>query len=275
MSPASRWRKSSEGAGALPGRQGVFYRPPARRPTTARSNLAWYAANARGTPKKKKIISRQKAYHGVTPAFTASADGALVNKSQKLRSAVGLRPPYRLPAFLSRRRTGRERAAILQAHGGQSGRPDPARRDPDTIAAMIVEPVMGAGGAFVPPEGYFDAITRVLDKYALPLIDDEVITGFGRTGEWFGCAKYGFEPRQHVSRQRLLSSSYLADLGRAVVAGNDRDHRRARSRRIGVLGHGFTYGGHPVAAAVALEDHRDLQAPRCCRPCPPCRSRSS
>src|SRR5258708_325760 len=78
----------------------------------------------------------------------------------------------------------------------------------DTIAAMIVEPVMGAGGAIVPPDGYFDAITKVLTRHAIPLISDEIITGFGRTGEWFGCAKYGFEP-DSVSVAKALSSAYL------------------------------------------------------------------
>ena len=70
---------------------------------------------------------------------------------------------------------------------------------------MIVEPVMGAGGAIVPPEGYFDAITKVLDRHGIPLISDEVITGFGRTGEWFGCAKYGFEP-DSMSIAKALSA---------------------------------------------------------------------
>ena len=93
------------------------------------------------------------------------------------------------------------------------------REGPDTIAAMIVEPVMGAGGAIVPPDGYFDAITKVLDKYAIPLIDDEVITGFGRTGEWFGCAKYGFEP-DSMSHGQGAVQRLSADLARCCCRRN-------------------------------------------------------
>jgi 4-aminobutyrate--pyruvate transaminase len=109
---------------------------------------------------------------------------------------------------------------------------------------------MGAGGAFVPPEGYFDGITNVLNKYALPLIDDEVITGFGRTGEWFGCAKYGFEP-DSMSIAKALSSSYMP-ISAVLLSPEMTEIIDRESKRIGVLAHGFTYGGHPVAAAVAL-----------------------
>ena len=112
------------------------------------------------------------------------------------------------------------------------------------MAAMIVEPVMGAGGAIVPPEGYFDAITAVLDKYAIPLIDDEVITGFGRTGEWFGCAKYGFEP-DSMSLAKALSSALSADSA-VLLSPEMTEIIDEESGRIGVLGHGYTYGGHPV-----------------------------
>ncbi len=91
----------------------------------------------------------------------------------------------------------------------------------------------------------------MLDQYALPLIDDEVITGFGRTGEWFGCAKYGFEP-DSMSVAKALSSSYMP-ISAVLLSPELSDIIDRESRRIGVLGHGFTYGGHPVAAAVALK----------------------
>jgi 4-aminobutyrate--pyruvate transaminase len=110
---------------------------------------------------------------------------------------------------------------------------------------------MGAGGAMVPPDGYFDAITQVLDKYTIPLIDDEVITGFGRTGEWFGCAKYGFEP-DSMSIAKALSSAYLP-ISAVLLSPELTEIIDAESRKIGVLAHGFTYGGHPVTAAVALK----------------------
>ena len=125
------------------------------------------------------------------------------------------------------------------------------REGPDTIAAMIAEPVMGAGGVIVPPEGYFDAITRVLDQHDIPLIDDEVITGFGRTGEWFGCATYGFEP-DSMSIAKALSSAYLP-ISAIILSPELTDIVEQESGKIGTFGHGFTYTGHPVAAAVALK----------------------
>jgi len=95
-----------------------------------------------------------------------------------------------------------------------------------------------------------DAITKVLDQYAIPLIDDEVITGFGRTGEWFGCAKYGFEP-DSMSIAKALSSSYMP-ISAVLLSPELTDIIDRESRKIGNLAHGLTYGGHPVTAAVAL-----------------------
>jgi 4-aminobutyrate--pyruvate transaminase len=114
-----------------------------------------------------------------------------------------------------------------------------------------VEPVMGAGGAIVPPDGYFDAITKVLMHHAIPLISDEIITGFGRTGEWFGCAKYGFEP-DSVSVAKALSSAYLP-VSAVLLSPEMTELIDRESKRLNVLGHGLTYGGHPVTTAVALK----------------------
>jgi 4-aminobutyrate--pyruvate transaminase len=125
------------------------------------------------------------------------------------------------------------------------------REGPDTIAAMIVEPVMGAGGAIVPPDGYFDAITKVLIRHGIPLISDEIVTGFGRTGEWFGCGKYGFEP-DSASVAKALSSAYLP-VSAVLLSPELTDVIEQEARRLGSLGHGLTYGGHPVTTAVALK----------------------
>ena len=133
---------------------------------------------------------------------------------------------------------------------------------------MIVEPVMGAGGAIVPPDGYFDAITKVLTRHAIPLISDEVITGFGRTGEWFGCAKYGFEP-DSMSVAKALSSSYLP-ISAVLLSPELTELIDRESNRIGVLGHGLTYGGHPVTGGGGAQDHRNLSAPRHRGTCAPC-----
>jgi 4-aminobutyrate--pyruvate transaminase len=210
--------------------------------------FAWYAANARGVPQKKKIIARLKAYHGVTIAA-----GSLTGLSSAHAS-------FDLPLDFARHTDcphyyrGAEPGESEVAYSARLGASLDAliqREGPDTVAAMMIEPVMGAGGAIIPPDGYFDAIIRVLDRYAIPLIDDEIITGFGRTGAWFGCAKYGFEP-DSVSIAKALSSAYMP-ISAVLLSPELTEIIDAESHRLGTLGHGFTYGGHPVAAAVALK----------------------
>jgi 4-aminobutyrate--pyruvate transaminase len=210
--------------------------------------FAWYAANARGTPQKKKIIARQKAYHGVTVA-AASLTG-LPNNHKSFDLPMDFARHADCPHFYR----GAEPGESEQQYSARLGAGLEAliqREGPETVAAMIVEPVMGAGGAYVPPEGYFDVLTKVLDKYAIALIDDEVITGFGRTGEWFGCGKYGFEP-DSMSIAKALSSAYLP-ISAVLLSPEMTEIIDQESRKIGTLAHGFTYGGHPVTAAVALK----------------------
>ncbi|MGH6810352.1 MAG: aminotransferase class III-fold pyridoxal phosphate-dependent enzyme, partial [Ensifer adhaerens] len=123
---------------------------------------------------------------------------------------------------------------------------------PETIAAFIGEPVMGAGGVIVPPEGYWAAIQDVLHKYDILLIADEVICGFGRTGNMFGSETFGMRP-DIMTLSKQLSSSYQPI---AALMINDRVYEPIvdEADRIGALGHGFTASGHPVAAAVSLEN---------------------
>jgi len=103
----------------------------------------------------------------------------------------------------------------------------------------------------LPPQGYFDNVVKVLARHGIPLIDDEVITGFGRTGNWFGATTYGFEP-QSMSIAKALSSAYLP-ISAVLLSPELSDIVEQESGRIGTFGHGFTYTGHPVAAAVALK----------------------
>ncbi|MBB3971871.1 aspartate aminotransferase family protein [Hansschlegelia beijingensis] len=210
--------------------------------------LVWYVNNALGRPQKKKIISRIKAYHGVTVA-SASLTGLPNNHIDfdlplpQVRHA-GCPHHYRFALegeteeeFASR--LAAELDAMIQAEG------------PDTVAAFIAEPVMGAGGVIVPPRTYFEKIQPVLEKYDVMLIADEVICGFGRLGEWFGSTALGMKP-DTMSVAKQLSSSYLPIA--AVIIPNWIDEALNRqSEKIGVFGHGFTYSGHPVAAAVALK----------------------
>ena len=125
------------------------------------------------------------------------------------------------------------------------------REDPDTVAAFIAEPVMGAGGVIVPPAGYFAEIMKVCAKYDLLMIADEVICGFGRLGRMFGSEVVGFKP-DTVSVAKALSSAYLPIAG-VMVPERMYQALLAESSKIGIFGHGFTYSGHPVAAAVALK----------------------
>jgi 4-aminobutyrate--pyruvate transaminase len=210
--------------------------------------LVWYLNNARGKPQKKKIISRIKAYHGVTVAAA---------------SLTGLPGNHRdfdlpLPGFLH---TGCPHHYRF-AHAGESEEEFASRladelealivrEGPDTVAAFIAEPVMGAGGVIVPPKTYFQKIMSVCAKHDLFVISDEVICGFGRLGTTFGCEKLGFKP-QSISVAKALSSAYLP-IAAVMIPDVMYEALLAESKKIGAFGHGFTYGGHPASAAVAIK----------------------
>jgi 4-aminobutyrate---pyruvate transaminase len=226
----------------------VFFANSGSEANDSQIKLYWYAANARGQTKKKKIISRMRAYHGVTLASASLTGLANNHKSFDLpfdfvRFADCPHYYHAAEAGETEKQFSARMAANLNALIETEGA--------DTIAAMIAEPVMGAGGVIMPPEGYFDAITKVLDRHGIPLIDDEVITGFGRTGNWFGCATYGFEP-QSMSIAKALSSAYLP-ISAVLLSPELTDIIEQESGKIGTFGHGFTYSGHPVSAAVALK----------------------
>ncbi len=125
------------------------------------------------------------------------------------------------------------------------------REGPDTIAAMIAEPVMGAGGVIVPPEGYYPAIQEVLDEHDIIFIADEVITGFGRTGNWWGSQTLGMTPTT-ISAAKQMTSAY-APLGAVLVPEDVYQAYVDHSRKIGTFGHGFTYGGHPLGCALGVK----------------------
>ncbi|HVZ68793.1 MAG TPA: aminotransferase [Rhizomicrobium sp.] len=226
----------------------VFFAASGSEANDTQIKLYWYAANARGQTRKKKILSRQRAYHGVTLA-AASLTGLPANhKSFDLPFNFAIHADC--PHYYRFAEAG-ESEEQFSARMAKNLNDLIEREGADTIAAMIAEPVMGAGGAIVPPKGYFDAIGKVLSKHAIPLIDDEVITGFGRTGNWFGCSTYGFEP-QSMSIAKALSSSYLP-VSAVILSPELSEIIEEESGKIGTFGHGFTYGGHPVSCAVALK----------------------
>ena len=226
----------------------VFFANSGSEANDTQVKLYWYAANARGQTKKKKIVSRTKAYHGVTLA-SASLTG-LANNHRSFDLPFDFARFADCPHYYHGAEDG-ETELQFSARMGANLNALIEAEGPDTIAAMIVEPVMGAGGVIVPPEGYFDAVTQVLGKHGIPLIADEVITGFGRTGNWFGCGTYGIEP-ESMSIAKALSSAYLP-ISAVLLSPELSDIVEQESGKIGTFGHGFTYTGHPVAAAVALK----------------------
>jgi 4-aminobutyrate--pyruvate transaminase len=209
--------------------------------------LVWYYNNAIGRPKKKKIIARLKAYHGTT---LAAAGLTGLPSFHKLFDVP-------LPQFL-------HTDAPYCYRGARAGESEEdyatrlaqnleqliEREGPETVAAFIAEPVMGVGGVLLPPRSYFPKIQAVLAKHDVLLIDDEVITGFGRTGELWGAQAFDMQPHT-LSAAKALSSAYLP-ISAVVVPEFLYAPMVEASGDVGLFGHGFTYSGHPVAAAVAL-----------------------
>jgi 4-aminobutyrate---pyruvate transaminase len=210
--------------------------------------LMWYYNNALGRPKKKKIISRLKGYHGVTVA-SASLTGLPNNHIDfdlPLPGILHTSCPhhYRFgQAGESEEDFATRLAAELEEMILQEG--------PETVAAFIAEPVMGAGGVIVPPATYYEKIGDILAKYDVLLIADEVITGFGRLGQMFGSPVMGMKP-DTMSLAKAITSAYQP-LSAVLVPEHMYQAMLDESRKIGTFGHGNTYAGHPVAAAVAVK----------------------
>ena len=211
--------------------------------------LIWYYNNALGRPEKKKIISRKRGYHGVTVA-----SGSLTGLPP-FHAAFDLPIPGVLhtssPHFYSEGLPGESEAEFLQRLVDDlEGMIE--QEGPETVAAFIAEPIMGAGGVVVPQENYFPRIQQVLDKYDIAFIDDEVICGFGRTGQPFGAQTLDIKPTT-MSIAKALSSAYLP-ISAVLMPESMYEAFADRSGELGNFAHGFTYSGHPVCAAVALRN---------------------
>ena len=210
--------------------------------------MAWYYNNALGRPAKKKIIGRLKGYHGITLA-AASLTGLPNNHRSfdlPLPGFIHTMTPHLYHGGLEGEteeafatRCADELEKLIQAEG------------PDTIAAMFAEPVMGAGGVIIPPATYFEKISAVLTKHDILLVADEVICGFGRTGNYWGTETFGMKP-DIVTCAKALSAAYMP-ISATIVSEKVFRPIAAESHRIGTFGHGYTYSGHPVPAAVAIE----------------------
>jgi 4-aminobutyrate--pyruvate transaminase len=209
--------------------------------------LVRYYHHAQGRPEKRKIISRVRGYHGVTLAC-ASLTGlphAHRDFGLPLEGMLHAECPhyyrYGWPGeteeqFAARMADELERLIL--------------REGPETVGGFIAEPIMGAGGVIMPPATYFERIQAVLRQHEVLLIADEVITAFGRTGEMFGCQTYGIQP-DLITLAKALSSGYQP-IGAVLISQPIHEAMLAQSEKIGTFGHGFTYSGHPVCAAVAL-----------------------
>jgi 4-aminobutyrate--pyruvate transaminase len=210
--------------------------------------MVWYFNNAVGRPKKKKLIGRVKGYHGITLA-SASLTGLAANHrsfdvplpgflhTMTPHHYHGANPGESEEAFATR--CADELEKLILAEG------------PDTIAAMWAEPIMGAGGVLVPPATYFQKIQAVLRKYDILFVADEVICGFWRTGNYWGSQTLAIQPDILVCA-KALSAAFLPI---SAVMVNERVFQGLadESHVIGTFGHGYTYSGHPVPAAVAVE----------------------
>jgi 4-aminobutyrate--pyruvate transaminase len=226
----------------------VFFTSSGSEANDTQVKLAWYLNNALGRPNKKKIISRQKAYHGVT-IMSASLTGLPTNHAG-FDLPVDRVLHTDCPHYYRFAAEG-ESEAEFTARIVQSLRDLIEREGGDTIAAMIAEPVMGAGGVIVPPEGYYPAIQAVLDEHDIFMIDDEVINGFGRTGNWWGAQTLGMTPKT-ISAAKQMTSAY-APLGAVMVPQDIYDAYVDQTSKIGTFGHGFTYGGHPLGCALGVK----------------------
>ena len=209
--------------------------------------LMWYYHNAIGNPEKKKIISRLGGYHGTTvasgsltglPPFHANFDLPIpqvlhTDRPHYYRDAEGAESES---AFCERIVGNLEDLIV--------------REGPETIAAFIAEPILGAGGVIVPPAGYYEKVQAVLAKHGVLFIDDEVICGFGRTGNPFGAQTMGINPTT-MSVAKALSSAYQP-ISAVLIPEFMYEPFIEASNKAGIFGHGFTYSGHPVCAAVAL-----------------------
>ena len=197
-----------------------------------------------GQPERQVIISRKNAYHGSTMAGASlgGMSGMHAQGGLPIPGIVHIEQPYwfeNAPVGMSRDAFGLLAASWLEARIEELGA--------DKVAAFIGEPIQGAGGVIIPPATYWPEIQRICDKHGILLVSDEVITGFGRTGHWFGCETMGFQP-DLMTFAKGVTSGYIP-LGGVMVGERV---AKVLIEQGGEFNHGYTYSGHPVACAVAL-----------------------
>lgn len=209
--------------------------------------LIWFYNNLRGKPEKKKIIARWNSYHGsgVATASLTGLPGMHTLFDLPKGPILHVSAPYyyrNAPEGMSERDFSRTLARELEDLIEREG--------PETIGAFFAEAVMGAGGLIPPPEGYFDEIVPILRKHDILLVADEVISGFGRLGTYWGSQTYGFEPDLITSAKGVTSGYFPMSV--CFISPKVWDVIEGAAGQIGVFGHGYTYSAHPVGAAAAL-----------------------
>ncbi|ANN60872.1 aspartate aminotransferase family protein [Mesorhizobium loti] len=224
----------------------VFYGMSGSDANETQAKLVWYYNNLRGKPTKKKIISRERGYHGcsvVSGSMTGMSfyhDHMDLPLPQIVHTGVPHHYWGATPGETEREFSARRAAELDQLI---------ERLGPDNVGAFIGEPVLGTGGITPPPEGYWEAIQTVLKKHDVLLIADEVITGFGRTGSMFGSQHYGIEP-DLITIAKGLTSAYFP-LSAAIVGEKVYKVLEDGADKVGAFSHGYTYSGHPIGAAAA------------------------
>ncbi|TGN73421.1 aspartate aminotransferase family protein [Bradyrhizobium yuanmingense] len=224
----------------------VFYGMSGSDANETQAKLVWYYNNLRGKPKKKKIISRERGYHGCSVVSGSMTGMSFYHDQMDLpfpqivhtgapHHYWGARPGETEREFSARRAA--ELDELIERLGA------------DAVAAFIAEPVLGTGGITPPPEGYWQAIQGVLRKHDVLLIADEVVTGFGRTGSMFGSQHYGLEP-DLITAAKGLTSAYFP-LSAAIVGEKVYKVLEDGADKVGAFSHGYTYSGHPIGAATA------------------------
>jgi putrescine aminotransferase len=197
-----------------------------------------------GLPQRKVIISRHNAYHGSTMAGASlgGMSGMHAQGDLPIPNITHIGQPY----FFENGQPG-ESEAEFGIRAARWLEEKILEVGPDKVAAFIAEPVQGAGGVIIPPATYWPEIQRIVDRYGILLVSDEVICAFGRLGHWFAYEKFGYRP-DLVTFAKAVTSGYIP-LGGVMVGGRV---AQVLIERGGEFNHGYTYSGHPVACAVAL-----------------------
>ncbi len=232
----------------------VFFAASGSEANDTAMKMVWYYNAALGRPEKRKIISRKKGYHGVTMA--AASMTALAYAQDGFGLPLDFVKHTTAPDFYNGAAVGENEedfasrcAADLEKLILNEG--------PDTVGALFAEPVMGAGGVIIPPRTYFEKIRAVLTKYDVLLVADEVICGFGRTGNMWGSQTMDVRPDM-LTCAKALSSAYLP-ISAVMLSEKVYAPIAKQAETLGIFGHGYTYSAHPVCAAVALRAQQLMQ----------------